>query len=338
MNNEQSNSDSGDQQELVNRSVTSVSGVSVGHAVSEERPTGCTVVILPRGTVGAVDVRGGAPGSREQALLDPTATLQEVDAFVLSGGSAFGLDSVAGVMKCLESQGRGFLTPQGVVPIVPAAVIYDLGYGNRPAVRPDAKMGHDAAESATSQPVANGSVGAGIGATVGKLLGPSRAMRGGLGSSAELLADGTIVAALVVVNAVGNVSDLRGEAIAGCMSQDRTEILDAASVLRSAEYQPALTNSNTTVAVVVTNAKLSKVEATKIAQMSHDGLARAIDPVHTPFDGDTVFVAATRSHQQKADMLVIGSTAAQVLRSAVIAAVKNADPYRDPSIASDLEG
>ena len=321
------------------QTVTAVPGVLVGHAESSGRPTGCTVVLFPDGTVGGVDVRGGAPGTREVALLNPTATVDEINAIVLTGGSAYGLEVTTGVMKYLANQGKGYETPNGVVPIVPAAVIYDLDVGANPSINPTSEMGFEAAKIASSKPVNSGSIGVGAGASVGKLLGFHRAMRGGIGSAAEILPDGTIISVIVAVNAVGNVLNLRNEPIAGCLSANRKLILDASQAIRSSEYISALPSSNTTmfnttIGIVVTNATLSKTEATKVAQMAHNGLARAITPAHTPFDGDTIFTAATGSHRQQVDLLVIGSVAADVFQRAVIDAVMHAKPTKELPVAT----
>jgi L-aminopeptidase/D-esterase-like protein len=320
--------------------LTAVAGLKVGHYTLRERPTGCTVILAPKGAVAGVDVRGGAPGTRETDLLDPVNTVQQVHAIVLSGGSAYGLDAASGAMRWLEEKGIGFETRSGLVPIVPAAILFDLGVGDG-KVRPTAECGYKAAASATDGPVAEGNVGAGAGATVGKLLGPGRAMKGGLGSAAITLPDGLVVAALMAVNAVGDIVDPKtGRIVAGVRTADGNALADARALLRSgalsAPRESPLTGQNTTIGVVATNAKLTKTQATKVAQMAHDGLARAISPVHTPDDGDVVFALATGSMLGEADVGVIGSLAAEVVADAIVRAVKAAKGLPGYPSAADL--
>lgn len=321
-----------------NQSITAIDSVLVGQEESSERPTGCSVVLFPKGAVVGVDVRGGAPGTREIALLDPVATVQRVHAIVLTGGSAFGLDASTGVVRYLEEKQIGFPTPVGRVPIVTSAVLFDLHVGGKPKIRPDAAMGYAAAGSASSAPVAEGSVGAGSGATVGKLLGIGRAMKGGIGSWAVRLDDGTIVAALVAVNPVGNVVDPKtGKPVAGCLSADRKSIVDAGEVIRSRRARRSFSGSNTTIGVVVTNAALDKSQATKLAQMAQDGLARAIQPSHTPLDGDTIFAAATGDRQGEADLLTLGALAADVTAEAILRAVRQAESVSGSMSVQELK-
>jgi len=309
-----------------NTTLTAIEGVLVGHAQSKERPTGCTVVLFPGGAVSGVDVRGGAPGTREIALLNPVATVQKVHAVVMSGGSAFGLDAATGVVRFLEEKQIGFPTSAGRVPIVTAAVLFDLPVGGKPHIRPDAAMGYIAAREASSTEVTQGSVGAGAGATVGKLLGGQRAMKGGIGSWAIRLEDGTIVAALVAVNTVGNIVDPKtGKPIAGCLTEDRRSIVDVGEVIRHRRGRTSFSGENTTLGLVVTNATLNQSQATKVAQMAQDGLARAITPAHTPVDGDTVYAAATGSHESQADLLTLGALAAEAMSEAILRAVQNAE-------------
>lgn len=312
--------------------LTAIPGIRVGHFTLSERPTGCTVVLVERGAVGGVDVRGAAPGTRETDLLAPMSTVQQVHAVVLSGGSAFGLAAADGVMRYLEERQIGFDVGVARVPIVPAAILFDLGVGGRPDVRPTAECGYRAAEAATTGPVAEGNVGAGAGATVGKLLGGGRAMKGGIGSAARELASGLIVAALVAVNAVGDVIDpSSGEVVAGARTEDGQGLVDVRKVIRGGftSYGGFPSNNesgrNTTLAVVATNALLDKAQINKVAQMAHDGLARAIFPVHTPWDGDVIFSLATGDYEGEGGVLLIGALAADLVAEAVVRAVRAAE-------------
>ena len=317
--------------------LTAVAGVKVGHYTLSERPTGCTVVLVERGAVGGVDVRGGAPGTRETDLLDPVSTVEEVHAVVLSGGSAFGLDAATGVMRYLEERDVGFDVGVAKVPIVVGAILFDLGVGGDPSVRPDAACGYRAAQDAGAGPIAEGNVGAGAGATVGKLRGGRRAMKGGIGTASITLPDGLTVAAMVAVNAVGDVIDpATGEVIAGVRTEDGTGLADARALIRSGtmiRQQPA---QNTSIGVVATNASLTKSQATKISQMAHDGFARAIYPAHTPWDGDTIFSLATGGYTGSADVLTIGALAADVMAEAVVRAVRAATSIEGFPAASDI--
>lgn len=298
--------------------ITDVPGVIVGHAHDAEALTGVTVVLTPEGAVGGVDVRGGGPGTRETDLLRPENMVQHVHAVALTGGSAFGLASATGVMEWLREQGRGFETGVARVPIVPAAVIFDLALGSAERF-PDAAMGY-AACAAAGRDVAEGCVGAGMGATVGKLLGIGAAMKAGVGTWGERLPDGTTVGAVAVVNAFGDVWREHGPIIAGARGPDGRPA-DSSALLRDPRVLQAFgaragAAQNTTIAVVATDARLTKAEAAKLAQMAHDGLARTIRPVHTPFDGDTVFALAT-GLRPAPHMVVLGSVAADVLARAV---------------------
>jgi L-aminopeptidase/D-esterase-like protein len=270
-------------------------GVLVGHDTDARRPTGVTVVLLPEGTTAGVDVRGAAPGTRETDLLDPVTTVQEVHAIALCGGSAFGLDAAGGVMRWLEAQGRGFEVGPVRVPLVPAAVVFDLGVGD-PAIRPDADSGARACAAAVPlKAAAEGNVGAGAGASVGKLLGPDRAMRGGVGI-ASVHAQGFTMSGVVVVNAVGDVVDPdTGAILAGArVSPDSLELAGAVGeVLAGYDGHGAVDGANTTIGVLVTDALLTKAQVSRLAQVAHDGLAHTIRPVHTPMDGDTLFAVAT---------------------------------------------
>ncbi len=282
------------QSEEPSGSITDIGDIRVGHFTDNRRPTGCTVLIFEHGAVAGVDVRGSAPGTRETDLLNPTNTVQQINAIVLSGGSAFGLDTASGVMRYLDGHGMGFHMGSIVVPIVPAAILFDLNLGD-PKIRPDARAGYAACEAASNSNVAEGNVGAGAGATVGKLFGLRYAMKSGLGTASANIGDsGLIVGAIVAVNAVGDVIDHEtGKILAGARTPDGTALLGSmAQILAGATMHPRA-GTNTTIGVVATNARLTKTEATKIAQMAHDGLARTINPVHTAFDGDTIFAAAT---------------------------------------------
>ena len=273
--------------------LTAVSGLKVGHHTLDGRPTGCTVILAEGGAVAGVDVRGSAPGTRETDLLDPVNLVQQVHGIVLSGGSAFGLAAADGTIKFLEEKRIGFRFGTSVVPIVPAAVLFDLPVGDG-RIRPGPDCGYAAAKAATTGPVIEGNVGAGAGATVGKLLRSDRGMKAGIGSAALELPGGLVVAALVAVNAAGNVVDpSTGRTIAGGRTDDGAGIADLRRLLRSTVRVPDRTLENTTLAVVATNATLTKVQATKVAQMAHDGLARAIYPAHLTVDGDAIFALAT---------------------------------------------
>jgi len=305
--------------------LTDVGGLRVGHFTDARRPTGCTVVLAEAGAVAGVDVRGGAPGTRETDLLDPVNSVQEVHAVVLSGGSAFGLEAATGVVRYLEEKGIGFPVGVGKVPIVPAAILFDLGLGDW-TIRPDAKAGYEAARSAAAGPVAEGSVGAGAGATVGKLFGASAAMKGGIGTASIRLPGGAVVGALVAVNAWGDVVDpASGRLLAGARTPDGRRIRGAVEALVSGEKpgQP-LRGENTSIGVVATNVALSKAEATKVAQSAHDGLARSIRPVHTPWDGDTLFALSTGAITLDQASLVVGVLAAEAIARAVVRAVTTA--------------
>jgi L-aminopeptidase/D-esterase-like protein len=318
-------------------SLTDVGGLRVGHFTDRRRPTGCTVVVAEAGAVCGVDVRGGAPGTRETDLLDPVDTVQQVHAVVLSGGSAFGLEAASGVVRYLEEKGIGFPVGVGKVPIVPAAILFDLSIGDW-KIRPDASAGYEAAGVASAGPVAEGSVGAGAGATVGKLLGPASAMKGGLGTASIRLPDGVVVAALVAVNALGDVVDpATGRVLAGVRSPDGKGLRGGVdALLAGARPGRPLSGQNSSIGVVATNVALTKTEATKVAQMAHDGLARAIRPVHTPWDGDTIFGLSTGAHPLDQPTMLVGILAAEAMARAVIRAVLTATGLPGFPSASDL--
>ena len=314
--------------------LTDVHGLTVGHFTDLNAHTGCTVVLCPPGTVGGVDVRGAAPGTRETDLLDPVNTVPFVNAVLLSGGSAFGLDAASGVMRWLEERGRGVRIQELCIPIVPGAVIFDLLIGDG-LVRPKSEEGYAACEAAhgpQSGPLLQGNVGAGTGATVGKVFGGELAMKGGLGSAALTVGELT-VGALVVCNALGDVVDPKtGHIVAGARKNPHSlELLDIhAEQLKGRVYAPSLTQPglNTTIGVVATDAQLSKVQAKRMAQVAHDGLARTIRPVHTPMDGDTLFALATGQVQSHVDMVLLSTLAAEVTAMAVLNAVRAASGVR----------
>ncbi len=321
----------------MNTTITAVGGVKVGHHTLSERPTGCTVVLLEDGAVAGVDVRGSAPGTRETDLLNPINLVQQVQAIVLSGGSAFGLDAATGVMRYLDERGIGYDAGVARVPIVPAAILFDLGVGGRPDIRPTADCGYSAAKAATSDPVAEGNVGAGAGATIGKLAGPGRAMKAGIGSAAIRLPNGLVVGAIVAVNAVGDVIDpATGEVVAGVRTEDGTGLADARVLLRSGRLFEEHPGRNTTIGVVATNARLTKVEATKVAQMAHDGYARAVSVAHTMSDGDTVFALATGTLGEGANVSLVGALAADAMAEAIVRAARAATGVPGYPAARDL--
>jgi len=330
--------------------ITFVSGLEVGHFTDPRRPTGCTVVIARQGAVAGVDVRGASPGTRETDLLSPINAVDKVHAIVLAGGSAFGLDAAGGVMRWLDERGIGFpigTPPAGsvgaaharrpiTVPIVPAAILFDLWVGD-PTIRPDASSGYAACEAASTRAVAEGNVGAGTGASVGKLFGIERAMKGGIGT-ASLQVDGITIAALVAVNAMGDVVDpASNRLLAGARSADGTRLAGTMPLLRQGELPARLAaqasaGASTTLAVVATDAVLTKAEAAKVAQMAHDGLARSIHPVHTMGDGDVVFALATGAGKRAASPTLIGAFAAEVLADAVVRAVLAAEGLKGAGV------
>jgi L-aminopeptidase/D-esterase-like protein len=325
------------------KGLTAVAGIKVGHYTLTARPTGCTVVLAEAGAVAGVDVRGGAPGTRETDLLDPVNTVQQVHAIVLAGGSAFGLEAATGTVRWLEEKGIGFDVGVAKVPIVPAAILFDLGVGDA-KVRPNAECGYKAAEAATDGPVTEGNVGAGAGATIGKLGGFGRAMKAGIGSASITLPNGLTVAALVAVNAVGDVIDpATGRVIAGLRTPDGSALADARRLVRSGALggpplpaEARRPGANTTLGIVATNVSLSKAQATKVAQMAQDGFARAISPAHTPADGDTIFALATGKMPGEADVMLLGTLAAEVMADAVVRAAREATGIPGYPAARDI--
>jgi L-aminopeptidase/D-esterase-like protein len=308
---------------IMRDSITDVVGIMVGHYSDTEGVTGCTVILCEGGAVAGVDVSGSAPGTRETDLLRPGNLVEKVHAIVLSGGSAFGLDAASGVMRYLEERGIGHETGAGKVPIVPAAIIYDLNIGSSKA-RPGAEEGYQACLCATDGQVAEGCVGAGTGAVVGKILGIGRATKSGLGTSSQELTGGVVVAALVVVNAVGDVVESKtGRIIAGVRHPDGNSFLSTATLLKRSDFSPSLSPSNTVVGVVATNAQLGKEEVSKLARMAQAGIARTIYPYCTMYDGDVLF--ALSLGKKKADINVLGSVAAEVVATAIARAVLKAE-------------
>lgn len=301
--------------ESMNQTLTAIDGIKVGHATDATARTGCTVILCPAGATAGVDVRGAAPGTRETDALRPGRLVQKVHAVLLTGGSAFGLDAAGGVVQYLEEQNVGFPAGPVRVPIVPAAVIFDLGVGDA-KVRPDREMGYQASLNATDEPVAMGTIGAGTGATVGKAPGVTSSS-GGVGSACKHLDSGLIVAAIVVVNALGNVVHPgTGEILAG--GKENGDFVDITERLLDANLVPG---TNTTIGVVATNATLSVTEVNRVAEMAHDGMARAIRPSHTLFDGDTLFSVATGAHT-KGSVNTVGILAAEVVAAAIVNAVR----------------
>lgn len=306
--------------------IVDVPGIRLGHHTLDTRPTGCSVVLCEDDAVAGVDVRGAAPGTRETDLLDPSNYVQKVQAVLLSGGSAYGLAAAAGVVRFLEERGRGFPIGAGVVPIVPAAVLMDLGVGDF-SIRPDAEAGYRACLDATKRPSAEGNVGAGAGATVGKLFGPPFAMKGGLGTASWTIpGSGIVVGAVVAVNAVGDVyHPVTGRILAGARNEAGDGFRDTVAAMMNGYGAVAPAGANTTIGVIATDAPFDKAQLRKIAQMAHDGFARAINPIHTMYDGDTIFALSTgKAMNVAADVTAVGTIAARVMAHAVARAVMQA--------------
>ena len=299
--------------------LTSVPGFKVGHYTDSTAMTGCTVVLCPPKTRASCEVRGNSPGSRELALLAPEKSMQEVHAILLTGGSAFGLAASEGVMRWLEEHKIGYETPWARVPIVPAAVVFDLNVGSS-TVRPDAAAGYEACESATANPIEEGNVGAGTGVTVGKWMGSEHWMKGGLGST-TFRNGPLLIGALAVVNAVGDVVDEKGDVLAGARASDGGFLGDRQKH-RPLARGKVLEDVNTTLALVATNASFTKLELFRIAQRMHDGMARAIVPVHTSYDGDVSF--ALSCGPERADLDYVAELAALLTAEAIRRAVRAA--------------
>lgn len=320
----------------MNDTITVVPGIRVGHATDDVGLTGCTVVLCEAGAVGGVDQRGGAPGTRETDLLRPMHLVERVHAVVLAGGSAFGLAAADGVMRYLAERGIGYKAGPVKVPIVPAAILFDLAVGS-PDARPTAEMGYQACLAASDAPVAQGNVGAGTGCTAGKVLGAGRATKTGIGSAAVALGGGLVVAALIAVNPFGDVVDETGRIIAGTRRLRGPGFADTLATLRGITGRLALRAAGATViGVVATNARLTKEQANKVAQMAQDGLARAIRPAHTMFDGDTIFVLATG--KVRASPTLVGAYAAEVVARAIVAAARHAVAAGGLPCGADVAG
>lgn len=309
--------------------LTDIDGFRVGHYTDPEQNTGCTVVLCGQGAVGGVSVRGASPGTRETDLLKPESTVEKVHAVMLSGGSAYGLETAAGAMQYLEERGIGYQVGDQIIPIVPAAILYDLR-GRNAHIRPGKAEGYQACKNATDGLVQEGSVGAGAGATVGKLLGADRGMKGGIGSFSITVEDLT-VAALVALNAAGDIVDpSSGQIIAGARQGARSpEFADVSRHLRQSKLAALQSGDgeNTTLAVITTNASLTKAQAGKVADMAHNGYARTIRPAHTQVDGDTIF-ALSSGALSDFNPLQVGHLAAEAVAEAVVRAVKTAEPIR----------
>ncbi|TJX15565.1 P1 family peptidase [Tissierella creatinini] len=304
--------------------ITDVEGIKVGHAQSYEGMTGCSVIICKEGATGGVDVRGSAPGTRETDLFGSKKMIDRIHAIVLSGGSAFGLDASGGVMKYLEENSIGFDVGVTKVPIVASAVLFDLDIGDY-SIRPDFNMGYIAAQSASSKESRQGNVGCGLGATVGKILGSRGAMKSGLGSASLKVGD-LIVSALVGVNAFGDIYDYKSnEQIAGVYDYKNGVMLNTIEILKSMAIKLEFNQKNTTIGIIVTNAVLNKAQANKVSEMGHDGYARSINPIHTMFDGDTIFTMAT--NKVESDVSLVGTLGAEAMSMAIYNAVINAQGH-----------
>jgi L-aminopeptidase/D-esterase-like protein len=319
-------------------SLVDIAGLRVGHHTDPRRPTGCSVVLCETGAVCGVDQRGGAPGTRETDLLKPGNAVERVHAVLLTGGSAFGLDAASGVMRWLEERGHGLPVGPVRVPIVPAAVLFDLWLGDH-RIRPDAGSGYAACEAASAAAPAQGSVGAGTGATVGKLFGIGRAMKGGIGT-ASLRVSGITVAALVAANPIGDVRDASGRLIAGARTADGLAFVDTTRALLAgegpAQLMSAMAGTATTIGVVATDAVLDKAQAARLAALAHHGLSRSVSPL-TQHDGDTLFALATGGAGRTGDLSVLGAMAADCVARAILHAVQHATGLTDPPLPSARE-
>ncbi len=319
-----------------NATLTAVPGIKVGHHTLTARPTGCTVVLIEGGATAGVDVRGAAPATRDTDLLNPTKMAEQIHGIALSGGSLFGLSSGDGVLRYLEEKNVGIAYGNRRIPIVPGASIFDLRVGD-PTIRPAADCGYRAAQAATAAPVVEGSVGAGAGATLGKLGGIDRAMKSGVGSAAIRMPDGLIVAALVVVNPLGDVIDpATGKVVAGVRAPGGNGFADARVMIRSGAPRATGGGDNSTIGVVATNARLTKAQASYLAQLTDDGYARAIWPIHTMVDGDAVFAIATGGKPGDPDLVTLGALAADVMSTAVVRAATQATGLPNLPAVRDL--
>ncbi|MCC3866066.1 P1 family peptidase [Terrisporobacter petrolearius] len=315
--------------------ILDVKGLRVGQIEDTDALTGCTVVICEEGATCGVDVRGSAPGTRETDLLDPINSVQKVHAVVLSGGSAFGLESTCGVSKYLEEKNIGFDVGVCKVPIVTGAVLFDLGVGDY-KVRPDKEMGYKACLNASETELKQGNYGAGCGATVGKIKGLNYVTKGGIGSCSIKLDNGIVVSALIAVNAFGDIYE-DGKVIAGVLNDDKTKLLNTYEIMKSGFVKGGFKIDNTTIGIVATNAKLTKTQCKKISQMAHDGYAKSIFPIHTPHDGDAIFTMSTGKIEVDSDITLLGSLAAEVVEKSIINAIKNAENIKDIISYNELE-
>ncbi|MBN1881779.1 MAG: P1 family peptidase [Deltaproteobacteria bacterium] len=315
--------------------ITDIDGILLGHATDEKHHTGTTVLVCERPMPCGVDVRGGAPGTRETDVFLSMNLVETADAVVLSGGSAFGLDTASGVMAWLKEEGRGMDTGYGIVPLVPAAVIFDLPV-SKGAVHPDADMGYRAAKGAVSGDVPMGNVGAGSGATVGKLYGMEFAVKSGIGTASVVGAGGVVVGAVAAVNALGDVIDPEtGRVIAGTLNRERNGFVDARKVIHDVSFPFMPPGTATIIGVVAVNVSFGKTDMNRIARMAHDGLARAVFPSHTMLDGDTIFAVAAGGIAY-ADVSICGTLANEAMSLAVIDAVKKAESIEGYPAIRDL--
>lgn len=313
--------------------LTDVKGIKVGHQQSEKGMTGVTVIICEEGAKGGVDVRGSAPGTRETDLFQPEKMVDKVHAVVLAGGSAFGLDAASGVMNYLEDKGIGFDVGITKVPIVSSAVIFDLDIGDY-KIRPDFDMGYQAAKNSSTTSGLQGNVGCGTGATIGKILGPAQAMKGGLGSATVKVGD-LVVSAMVAVNSFGDIYDpTNNKQMAGVYDYKQQKLLNTNVLMKQMSEEIGFNLKNTTIGVIATNATLTKAQANKISQMAHNGFARTIDPVHTMVDGDTIFTMAT--NKLEADINLIGTLAAEAMGKAVVNGILSAESVDEIKAYSDI--
>ncbi len=314
--------------------ITDISGIKVGHYTDTEAVTGCTVILCESGAIAGVDIRGSAPGTRETDLLRPMNLVERIQAILFSGGSAFGLESAGGVMRYLEERGFGHQTSAGTVPIVSTAILFDLNIGNS-AIRPGAEEGYKACLAATDRKIAEGCVGAGTGATVGKALGIERATKGGLGTASQKIGNGIIVAALVVVNAVGDVIEPKtGKTLAGPRHNQKKGFLNTSELMKQGYEMDHSLTGNTTLGVVATNASLNKEQVNKMAQMAQDGVARAINPSHTMHDGDAIFALSLGN--KTCDISIIGSLAAEITTTAIVRAIVQAKTIAGIPAVNDI--
>ncbi|RKD33938.1 P1 family peptidase [Thermohalobacter berrensis] len=314
--------------------ITDVPGIKVGHEQNTEAMTGCTVIMCEEGAIAGVDVRGSAPGTRETDLLASEKLIDRVHAVVLSGGSAFGLDAASGVMKYLEDNDIGFDVGVTKVPIVCSAVLFDLNIGNH-RIRPDFNMGYNACLNAKDKEKGQGNIGAGTGATVGKILGPKHAMKSGLGSASINIGE-LWVGAIIAVNSFGDVYDYKNnELLAGAFDRKNNRLVNSYELMKKEGKVSGFPGQNTTIGVVATNGKLTKPQANKVAQMAQNGLAKSINPIHTMFDGDTIFALSTG--KVKTDVNLIGTLASEVVSMAIVNAIKSAKKYKHIPAWTDIK-